>query len=78
MFPTGRVCHVHDVWCIFKPGYMCRITINFETLKINYHYTIVQLQERLANWCQRFVKNGFKNMFFVKNVEILYIADHTI
>ena len=36
------------------------------------------MQKRLANWCQRLVKNVFKiSVFFVKKLKFSFISDHT-
>ena len=75
------------VWCKVYPGYTCWITVIFETekdscLKIN-SFNIQQLLELLSRnvfqmaskFCQ---KRFLKTWFFVKQLKILHISDHTI
>ena len=86
VFNTYQVCHV---WCNFYPGYACRTTVIFGTLKDS-----LEINSLALNNCFNYYRNVFQNgvnalskmvlkklfffFFFVKELEISFILDHTI
>ena len=69
VFHTGGICHV---WCNFEPGYTCRTTIIFETVKGN-RLKINSLPTKygcsynnvLQNGVNSLSKNVFKKLGFL-------------
>ena len=71
---------------MFEPGYTCRTTIIFGTLK-NSRLKINRLplnncfflQKRLVKWRQRFVKNRFKKACFCfKNSNFVHLGQYDL
>ena len=82
VFYAGQVYHVG--WNI-SPGFTCRTTIIFGTLKDNslklivYHKSLILATGTHSKWRQHFCQEWFeKTRIFVKKLKILYMLDNTI